>query len=29
LEQVALGHLPNEKEILLKEGCKIGALHQK
>ncbi len=29
LEQVALGKLPNEKEILLKEGCKIGALHQK
>lgn len=24
-EEVALGHLPNEREILLKEGCKVGA----
>lgn len=28
-EQVAFGHLPNEKETLLKEGCKIGTLDTK
>jgi tRNA nucleotidyltransferase (CCA-adding enzyme) len=27
LQQVALGRLPNEREDLLKEGCKIDALH--
>lgn len=28
-EQVALGKIPNDKETLLKEGCKLGALYTK
>ncbi len=28
-EQVALGKVPNDKEILLKEGCKLGAFYTK
>lgn len=28
-EQVALGKTPNDKETLLKEGCKLGALYTK
>ncbi|MBA4602576.1 CCA tRNA nucleotidyltransferase [Thermoactinomyces mirandus] len=28
-EQVALGKIPNDKVILLKEGCKLGALDKK
>lgn len=29
VERVAFGNLPNKKEILLKEGCKIGTLDKK
>ncbi|MGA8943870.1 MAG: CCA tRNA nucleotidyltransferase [Thermoactinomyces sp.] len=28
-EQAALGKIPNDKETLLKEGCKLGALYTK
>lgn len=29
LEQVALGRIPNEKEVLLKEGCHFGTQHSR